>query len=119
MVRTTHVMNRKKNIPYNETPIKFEEDINMSEETKNGFIEEVEENETVGEPTEEAIYVEQEIEEVPEELVFGKFKKSTLIKVGVGAAVLAGGLYVINKVKNSEYDIVEEAIEKGEELAGE
>lgn len=118
MMITSHVRNRKKNIPYSETPIKFEEDINMSKEN----IEEIMDEEVVKETVdngEEVVYVETEIEEVPEKLVFGKFKKSTLIKVGAGVAVLAGGLYIIDKIKNSEYDVVEEAIEKGEELVGE
>lgn len=85
-------------------------------------IEEIMDEEVVKESVdngEEVVYVETKIEEVPEKLVFGKLKKSTLIKVGAGVAVLAGGLYIVDKIRNSEYDVVEEAIEKGEELVGE
>lgn len=54
------------------------------------------------------------IEEVVEgKKVLGTFKKSTLIKVGVGAAILAGGLFILSKAKN--YDVVTDIIESVEE----
>lgn len=83
--------------------------------------------ELVEELTEETVAFEQPIEEValdgvePKQNWF-KQNKKTLIKVGAGAAVVAGGLVLISKLKKMDlehYDIVEEAIEKGEELAGE
>lgn len=88
---------------------------------------EIKNEELVEEITEETVSFEQPIEEViissvePEQNWFKRNKKK-LIKVGAGAAVVAGGLILINKLKGMDlehYDIVEEAIEKGEELAGE
>lgn len=72
---------------------------------------------TAEEPTEETIVVEETVKE--EKLIFGRFKKSTVVKAGIGVAVLAGGFYVAKVLKDSDYDIVEEAIELGEEIAGE
>lgn len=88
---------------------------------------EIRNEELVEEMTEETVAFEQPIEEValdgvePKQNWF-KQNKKTLIKVGAGAAVVAGGLVLISKLKKMDlahYDIVEEAIEKGEELAGE
>lgn len=88
---------------------------------------EIRNEELVEEITEETVAFEQPIEEValdgvePKQNWF-KQNKKTLIKVGAGAAVVAGGLVLISKLKKMDlehYDIVEEAIEKGEELAGE
>lgn len=88
---------------------------------------EIRNEELVEELTEETVAFEQPIEEValdgvePKQNWF-KQNKKTLIKVGAGAAVVAGGLVLISKLKKMDlehYDIVEEAIEKGEELAGE
>lgn len=68
---------------------------------------------------EEVVIMQQPIEEVvteeiiEEPKVLGKFKKSTLIKAGVGVAVLAGGLYILSKAK--DYDTVTEIIESVEE----
>lgn len=58
----------------------------------------------------------EEIEE-GEVKILGRFKKSTLIKAGIGAVVLAGGLYLISKAK--EYDNVIEVVENVEEVVGE
>ena len=88
---------------------------------------EIKNEELVEEITEETVAFEQPIEEVVIEdaktkLDWFKQNKKTLIKVGAGAAVVAGGLVLISKLKKMDlahYDIVEEAIEKGEELAGE
>lgn len=89
---------------------------------------EIRNEELVEEITEETVAFEQPIEEVAEMQVeeskenWFKQNKKTLIKVGAGAAVVAGGLVLISKLKKMDlahYDIVEEAIEKGEELAGE
>lgn len=64
-------------------------------------------------PEEVVAYITPIEEVVEEKKVLGTFKKSTLIKVGVGAAVLAGGLFILSKAKN--YDVVTEIIESVEE----
>lgn len=64
-------------------------------------------------PEEVVAYITPIEEVVEEKKVLGTFKKSTLIKVGVGAAVLAGGLFILSKAKN--YDAVTEIIESVEE----
>lgn len=64
-------------------------------------------------PEEVVTYITPLEEVVEEKKVLGTFKKSTLIKVGVGAAVLAGGLFILSKAKN--YDAVTEIIESVEE----
>lgn len=64
-------------------------------------------------PEEVVAYITPIEEVVEEKKVLGTFKKSTLIKVGVGAAVLAGGLFILSKVKN--YDVVTDIIESVEE----
>lgn len=79
----------------------------MSKELKNVATEE--EVVIMQQPIEEVVT--QEIIEEPK--VLGKFKKSTLIKAGVGVAVLAGGLYILSKAK--DYDTVTEIIESVEE----
>ncbi|QHJ79878.1 MAG: hypothetical protein [Caudoviricetes sp.] len=64
-------------------------------------------------PEEVVAYITPIEEVVEEKKVLGTFKKSTLIKVGVGAAVLAGGLFILSKAKN--YDVVTDIIESVEE----
>lgn len=64
-------------------------------------------------PEEVVAYITPIEEVVDEKKVLGTFKKSTLIKVGVGAAVLAGGLFILSKAKN--YDVVTDIIESVEE----
>lgn len=71
---------------------------------------------------EEVIVMEAPIEEVVTETelagepkVLGRFKKGTLVKIGVGVAVLAGGVYILSKVKDYDTTTVTEIIESVEE----